>query len=138
MADAKEDRLRGLRLFKKADKDAIEHLSSAADEVSVSAGQTLIEQGRHHHELYVIESGTATVIVDGNEVAEIPSGEMFGELGFFVSEAASATVKAKTDMNVLVIPYNRFTQILDDNPPLVREIAAELAQRLYAMDEKLN
>ncbi|MGF1597490.1 MAG: cyclic nucleotide-binding domain-containing protein [Acidimicrobiales bacterium] len=138
MADAKEDRLRGLRLFNKAERNAIEHLSSAADEVSVSAGQTLIEQGRHHHELYVIESGTATVLVDGTEVAEIPAGEMLGELGFFVSEAASATVKAKTDMELLVIPYNRFNQILDDNPRLVREIAVELAYRLYAMDEKLN
>lgn len=138
MADAKKDRLRALDLFKKADNDAIEHLASAADEVSVKAGQVMIQQGRAHNELYIIESGSASVEVDGNAVATIPAGEMFGELGFFVGEPASATVKAESEMAVLIIPYNRFGQILDDNPRLVRELAADLAGRLYAMDEKLN
>ncbi len=137
-SDPKEDRLRALDLFKSASDKAIRHLVSAADEVSVEAGRVLIQQDHNHNELYILSSGSAKVEVDGIEVAEIPAGEFVGELGYFVSAPASATVTAKTDLEVMVIPYNRFDQILDDNPDLVRAVATELAERLYAMDEKLN
>ena len=136
--DQKEARLAGLPLFKGADEKAIRHLASAADEVSINAGQTLIQQGHHHHEGYVIEQGTAAVEVAGAEIAEIPSGQFVGERGFFVRGPATATVRAKTEMDVLVIPYNRFDQILEDNPKLLRGIADELAARLAATDARLR
>ena len=50
--------------------------------------------------------------------------------------ASSVTTTAESDL--LIIPYNRFDQILGDNPDLVRSIAEELAERLYAMDEKIS
>lgn len=138
VSDAKEDRLRKLPLFKGADKEAIDHLASAADEVTVAAGHTLITQGRHHQEMYVLETGSAAVEIDGQPVADIPAGEFVGELGYFTRAAATATVKTSAESNLLVIPYNRFEQILDDNPGLVRAIVAELALRLQATDHKLK
>ena len=138
MSDAKEARLRQLPLFKDADKKAISNLASLADEASVEAGQVLITEGHQHHEVYVIESGTASVMIDGNEVAEIPTGEMVGEVGFFSRQPASATVTAKSDMQVLVIPYNGFDSTMEENPAMVRAILTELAERLYATDAKLH
>jgi CRP-like cAMP-binding protein len=137
-SDPKEARLLAVPLFAKAGETALHHLASAADEVTVRAGHVLIEQGRHHHEFYVLESGSAVVEIDGKEIAEIPAGEFVGELGFFVQGAASATVRAKTDVELLVIPYNRFDQILDDNPPLMKAIATELAVRLHDTDARLH
>jgi CRP/FNR family cyclic AMP-dependent transcriptional regulator len=137
-SDPKEARLLALRLFAKADQSALRHLASAADEVSVAAGHVLIEQGRHHHDIYVIEDGSASVEIDGEEIAEITPGEFVGELGFFVQGPATATVRAKTDLELLVIPYNRFDQTLEDNPALVRAIATELAVRLHDTDARLH
>jgi CRP-like cAMP-binding protein len=136
--DPKEDRLRKLALFKGADKGAIDHLASAADEVRVASGHTLISQGHHHQEMYVLESGSAVVEINGDKVADIPAGEFVGELGYFTRSPASATVKTASECNILVIPYNRFEQILEDNPRLVRAIAAELADRLQQTDLKLK
>lgn len=133
----KEARLLALDLFKEADHKALRHLAEASDEVTVAAGHVLIEQGHNHNELYVLESGTASVMIEGNEVAEIPPGEFVGDLGFFVTGPATATVTAKTELEVLVIPYNRFDQILDDNPALVRAVANELAERLHDTDARL-
>ncbi len=136
--DAKHARLSGLRLFKGANEEAISHLASAADEVTVDAGHVLIHQGRNHRELYVIESGGAVVQVDDEQVAEIPAGELVGELGYFTQTPASATVTTSAESTVLVIPYNRFAQTLDDNPKLVLAIATELAERLHAMDARMQ
>ncbi|MGI9604723.1 MAG: Crp/Fnr family transcriptional regulator, partial [Acidimicrobiales bacterium] len=104
----------------------------------VPAGRTIIFEDRNHNDIYVVQSGIASVTIAGDEVAEIPAGEMFGEMGFFVHGNASATVVAKTDMSLLTIPYNRFGQILDENPALVRGIANELAQRLHETDARLH
>jgi len=136
--DPKAERIHSLPFFKQADRQAVNHLASAADEVDVSAGQTLIIEGRHHHEAYVVEKGVAEVVVDGEVVADIPAGEMIGELGVFCDGPASATVRAKTDMTVLVIPYNQMDRILDENPAMVKGIAKELAERLRSMDKSLH
>ena len=138
MSDPKEMRLQGLSLFKNADRKAISHLASAADEVTIGPGHTFIAQGHHHNEIYVLEKGSAAVFIDGEEVAEIPEGELVGELGYFVRQAASATVSTKTEATLLVIPYNRFDQILDENPDMVRGMLHDLAQRLYDTDAKLQ
>ncbi len=136
--DPKEERLKKLPLFKGADERAIDHLASAADEVTVAADHVLIRQGHHHQEMFVLESGSAVVEIDGTRVADIPAGEFVGELGYFNQGPASATVKTAEESVVLVIPYNRFEQILDDNPRMVRAIAAELAERLEATDLRLK
>ncbi len=137
-SNPKKDRLLELRLFQGADDTALDHLASAVDEVTVDAGHTLITQGSHHSEIIVLASGSATVEIDGSKVADIPAGEFVGELSFFNRGMASATVKAAERSDIMVIPYNRFNQILDDNPRLVRAIAAELAERLEATGLKLR
>lgn len=134
--DAKIERLRRLELFKDADKKALEALASAADEATISPGTTLMSEGHLHNEGYLIVSGSVEVTVGGKVVAEIPAGELIGELALLTAKSvASATVKAKTEAEVLVIPYNRFDKILDDNPGLTKEIATQLAHRLIQMDQ---
>lgn len=134
--DPKIERIRTVAFFKDADKGALRHLASAADEVDVPAGRTLITEGHNHHEAYVVESGSAEVVINDETVAEIGPGELIGEIGIFSRGTASATVRAKTDMSVLVIPYNRIDGVLDENPKMIRAIAEELAGRLRAMDAR--
>ena len=68
--------------------------------------------------------------------AHAVGGEMIGEVGFFSRGAATATVRAKTDMTVFSLPYNRFDSVLDENPAMLRAIAEELAHRLRDMDAR--
>lgn len=133
--DAKIERLKKIELFKSADKQALEHLAAAADEVTIGAGKVLTVEGHRHNEGYVIVSGSVEVAVGGKVVAEVPAGELIGELALLTqSTVASATVTAKIETSVLVIPYNRFDEILDDNPSLTKAIAKQLANRLQKMD----
>ncbi|MDH3678795.1 MAG: cyclic nucleotide-binding domain-containing protein [Acidimicrobiia bacterium] len=133
--DQKIARLKSVGLFAGADDTALRHLASAADEVHVAAGTVIISEGHHHSEGYIIAEGTASVLIDGEEVAEIGVNEVFGELGLFGGHpTASATVAAKTDVAAFVIPYNLFDQVLDDNPQLLKAIVRQLAERLRATD----
>jgi CRP-like cAMP-binding protein len=134
--DAKIDRIRSVPMFAHAAEHALELLASAADEVHVKPGHALVTQDHSSHEAYVIEEGTAEVVVDGEIVAEIPAGELIGELAFLDPGPASATVRAKTDLEILVIPHNRLDAIVEESPAMLRAMAKELAARLRAMDER--
>ncbi|MFV1990300.1 MAG: Crp/Fnr family transcriptional regulator [Acidimicrobiales bacterium] len=136
--DSKTARIQALEFFGRADTTALEHLTSAADVVDAKAGYALITEGHMYHELYIVESGKAEVTIGDEVVAQIGPGEMIGELGLFDRGDATATVRAVDAMTLLVIPYNRLAQIMDENPMLVREMAGELAARLRATDARLN
>ena len=136
--DPKIDRLHAAPLFSGCDKKELERLASAIDTLDVEAGKTLIRQGAVHHEAFVIENGEADVTIDGEHVATIPPGEMIGEIGMLTRLPASATVTAKTDMTVLMIPHQRFDSVADDTPGLGLAIAKELAQRLHDTDAGLH
>lgn len=132
--DPKIDRLSTVQLFRHADRSALRHLASAVDEVSIDAGTTLISQGHHHNEAYIITEGSVSVAVDGEQVATLGKGQMFGELGLFSAEPATATVVSAEPSTVLVVPYNRFDQVLDENPSMAKQMAKQLAARLRQMD----
>jgi CRP-like cAMP-binding protein len=135
--DAKIERLRTIPLFRNSSDEGLVHLAQAADEIDVSAGRQIIAQGQHNREASIIVSGSVDVEVDGDHVATIPAGEIVGELGLFGLGPSRATVTATEDTTLLTIPYNRFDQILEDNPEMVIELARELAGRLYQMDVRL-
>ncbi len=132
--DAKIERLKHIPLFKNATNEGLKHLAQAADEIDVKAGTQIIAQGQHNREASIIVSGSVDVVVDNEHVATIPAGEIVGELGLFGSGPSTATVTAAEDVTLLTIPYNRFDQIMEDNPSMVIEIARELAGRLFRMD----
>lgn len=134
----KLDRLHQAPMFSGCDRKALGRLAASIDTVEVPEGTTLFRQDAFQHEAFVIESGTAEVAIDGEIVAEIPEGEMIGEIGLLTRSAATATVTAKTPMSLLVIPHQHFAQILEDTPGLGTAIARELAQRLQALDERLH
>lgn len=137
-SDPKVDRLRAVPLFAGASDEALAHLASTVDEIEVSAGTTLIEQGRRHNEGYVIVSGSLNVEVDGEQVATVPAGEMVGDLRLFGFSPASATCIAAEDVSILSIPAQSFDQVLDENPSLTKSIATALAGRLHALDARVT
>lgn len=135
--DSKADRIKSVGLFAKCDDKAIDSLMSIIDTADIVAGTELFQQGRRDHYAYVIESGTAEVLIDDKVIAEIPAGEMVGEVGLLSPGPASATVRAKTAMSVLAIPHKQFDAVLEDTPGLALAMARELAERLHAMDQRL-
>lgn len=136
--DEKLDRLHAAPLFAGCDKKALSRLATSIDTINVDAGQALIRQGTAAHEAFVIESGEAEVYIDDALIATIPAGEMVGEIGLLTRAKATATVVAKTDMSVLMIPHQRFEAVVSDTPGLGIAIAKELAQRLQATDANLH
>jgi CRP-like cAMP-binding protein len=99
--DAEE--LGKVSLFSELSEDDVRALATYADEVTVSEGKHLVDEGGYAYDLFVIVEGRAEVIVGGDVVAELGPGDFFGEAGVIEKSERNATVIAKTRMRLVTL-----------------------------------
>lgn len=103
--------------------------------IEFKQGSILIEQGATDQFIYLILSGSAQIIINGNELSYLRSEtDAVGEMTILNPSAPRlATIKAHTDMSVLRIDYLEFKKILDSHTKmyiaLLRDITFKIKQR---------
>jgi len=107
-------------------------IAGPLSEVEALEGQTLAAEGDFGHALYVIESGTAGVNVDGTRVRTLGPGDVFGEIAVLVSGRRTASVVATSPMRLLGL-FKRDVWALERQSPAVAErLRALVAERTAA------
>jgi CRP-like cAMP-binding protein len=125
-------RLEGMSLFADLDGEQRVVIASRIHELSVDADMTLALQGENAYELFVIEQGEAEVRRDGEPIATLGEGDVFGEIGVLVTGTRRATVVATTPMRLVAMFSRDFKQIEGQMPALadrLREIMRERVAR---------
>ncbi|MER3452548.1 MAG: hypothetical protein C4344_02355 [Acidimicrobiia bacterium] len=135
-SDAHLDHLAQVPLFSACSKKDLRFIARASDEVQVAAGRTLVQEGKPGHEFFLILEGKAGVYRNGRRIATLGPGQFFGELALLDRGPRSATVKADTDMVVLVLGQREFAGVLDEVPGLARKLLQAMAARLREADAK--
>ena len=95
----------------------------------------MIAQGDTADEFYVVEDGAADVFVadsGGKEhrVGSVHAGGTLGEMSLFTGQPATGTVRAVTDLDVLVVDAPEFERIAAEFPVVYRNLGAILSERL--------
>ena len=93
-----------------AELDAIARLTRAHE---VEPPAVLSTEGAPGHEFVVVVEGTASVLSRGAEVGEIGPGMCFGELALLDGGPRTATVRALTPMQLLVLDRSEFDQLVE-------------------------
>jgi CRP/FNR family cyclic AMP-dependent transcriptional regulator len=125
-------RLAGMPLFADLDGEARAEVAARVNEVTVEADATLALQGDNAYELFVIEEGEAEVRRDGETIATLREGDVFGEIGVLVTGTRRATVVATTPMRLVAMFSRDFRQIDRQMPAVsakLREIMRERVAR---------
>jgi CRP-like cAMP-binding protein len=101
---------------------------------SFKKGETIITEGMESYNVYVITSGEAELLKSyfGKEVCVrvLKKGDVFGALSLIAKSHRSATVVAKTDMEVGMIYRDDFLNVLGKLPPSVNEIIKQMVDEL--------
>ena len=97
--------------------------------VQVAAGRELIVEGRVGNEAFVVVAGTAEVTRDGELIAQIGTGAVFGEAALIDSEPRNASVVATTALSVFVMNPAEFASLLAECPRLDSSIREMTARR---------
>ena len=134
MAKPSIELLRGVGLFGEVDDSFLERLADEFRTRTYAAGEKLAEEGESGRTLLVIESGTVTVTVHGEEVGRLGPGDAFGEMALIDRSARSATVTADTDVKGYQLPVWTFRPLVESNPEVAWGLLEALAQRVRAAE----
>lgn len=95
-----------VRIFK-ADSVTREHLHT---------GETVFDQGDFGDKVFVVVSGEADVLRDGHAVAALKAGDVFGEMALISDQPRSASIRAKTPLDLISISRDAFEKLVTHLP----------------------
>jgi CRP-like cAMP-binding protein len=98
-------------LFKRLPKDQHPLLAAACIGVEFQSGKQIITQGDNGNEFFVIRSGEASVLVGGNKVATLKTGDYFGENALLRDEPRTATICAEGSLSAFKITRDKFQEL---------------------------
>jgi putative ABC transport system ATP-binding protein len=77
------------------------------------AGDVVIRQGESGEEFFLISDGTVDVMREGHEVAQLGSGDFFGEAALITGEPRNATVVANDNVETFVLGKAEFQAAIE-------------------------
>ena len=84
--------LKNTPLFADVPDEALTKVATFATLESVAEGKTIIREGGYSNDFYVIDDGTVKVEREGEHLADLGPGDIFGEQGLLEKQERSATV----------------------------------------------
>ena len=94
-------------ILSQLNNDDIDWIVQKGKREVLAPGEILIKEGKQIDALYIILSGSLSVLLDAEqnkELAKIASGELVGEVSFIDARPPLATVKAIEETHLLAIP----------------------------------
>ena len=116
------DLLSALDLLAGADRNALERLAAAAEEVVLPAGRVVIREGDEPDALWILERGELSVYAKGDgptprEVGLVTAPGYVGELGLLHGIPRTATVQTREESTLLRIDGKEFLSTLQASRP---------------------
>jgi len=121
-------RLAAIPLFAELTLDERECVAEVCEQLEIEEGATLLREGDFGYAVFAIVDGTAEVIQDGDVLRTLGPGDVFGEIAVLSGGRRTATVVAKTPMEVITV-FNRDLWRLERDVP---EVAAALRTTIAA------
>ena len=122
-------RLKSLPLFEDVPDEELAQVATFAQEVTVNEGRELVREGDFSYEFMAIEDGEAEVTRGGEHVADLGSGDFFGEMGLLEKTLRNATVTAKTPMKLITLTGWDMKRMERHIPEAAERVRATLEER---------
>lgn len=136
------DLLRNIPLFAKIEPSKLKLLAFTAQRLSFAEGDVICEQGDEGDSAYIIIDGEADVIVATDSgpvtVATLKKNDFLGETAILCDVPRTATVRARSDLETLMISKDLFFQLVSQFPSMSIEIMRELARRVERTTAQLR
>lgn len=140
---ATEETLARIELFADLDKSALSRLAKATITRDFKKGDVIVRENEAGVALYIIASGSVEVVkglgTSGEQVVgTLDAGTFFGEMALFDNQVRSASVRAATDCQCLVLTKWDFNAEMSENSEIAIAMLAVLARRIRSLNEALS
>jgi CRP-like cAMP-binding protein len=104
-------------------------------------GEIIIQEGETSRNLFVLTDGVVEVskkIEDKSIIlSEIDPPQVFGELAFFAGSPRSATVRAKTRVEVIILGYEILKYQIAELPTWIKRTLDTLVGRVRSCNQRI-
>ncbi len=121
--------LKRIPLFSDAPDDELKQVAAFAQSKEVAEGTEVIAEGGFSRELLAIEDGTAEVTRDGQKVADLGPGDVFGEAGMLDDDMRSASVTATSRLKLISMGHFEVKRLKKDAPSVYERIEKLVEER---------
>ena len=122
--------LKRIPLFAEADDDELRRVAIFAESVEVTDGTEVIKEGGFSRALMAIEDGTAEVTGEGQHIAALGPGDIFGEAGMVESGSMrNATVTATSSLKLITLGHFEVQRLKKDAPDVYGRIEKLIEER---------
>jgi CRP/FNR family transcriptional regulator, cyclic AMP receptor protein len=142
-SDQKAELLGRVAIFASLTPEQLADLASVAVPRRWSSGEVIFREGDAGDTCYVVQDGCVRVTrnhSDGRTItlAELRSGDLFGELAMFDSEKRSATVEAAEETTGVALLAGDMRRILMRHPDIAIKLLSAFAERLKEANERIS
>ena len=130
MSAMETSRLAAIPLFADLDEADLATIAAAAVAVEAAEGETLATQGDLGHAMFAIESGTVEVSADGQRLATLGAGDVFGEVAVLAAGIRMATVVATSPVRLIALLKRDVWAIERRSPETAERLRELIKQRL--------
>jgi CRP/FNR family cyclic AMP-dependent transcriptional regulator len=129
-------------LFAEIDERDRRELAGRAQLRSYGAGEVICRLGDPGLSMMAVVSGTVRIslpAVKGREIilADLPAGELFGEIAMLDGRPRSANAAALTKCELLVLERRHVIPLLEGNPAVCLKLMELLCARIRRSDERM-
>jgi CRP-like cAMP-binding protein len=104
-------------------------------------GEIIIQEGESSRNLFLLTAGVVEVSkkIKNKSIilSEINPPQVFGELAFFTGAPRSATVRAKTDVEVVIFRYEILQDQIAELPTWVKRTIDTLISRVKSCNQRV-
>jgi MFS family permease len=122
--------LRGIPIFAPLPLVTLEQLASRLSPVRVAAGDNVFRRGDPGDRFYVIGEGEVAVALDGRPPVTLGPGAYFGEIALLRDVPRTATVTARTEVELYALEGGVFIAAVTGHAPSAEAADAVIASRL--------
>ncbi len=121
--------LRNTPLFADVPDEALAKVATFATLESVAEGKTIIREGGYSNDFYIIEDGSVKVEREGEHLADLSAGDVFGEQGLLEKQERSATVTATSPVRLIRIEHWELSRMKKAMPEAYDELLRKVEER---------
>lgn len=133
--DHRTELLAAAPLFAGVDEEGLARIAEQSVEVEFPADRVIVRQGEVGTGFFVIASGSARVVRDGDTIATLGAGDFFGELSVLDGGPRIAQVVAAEPTVCLGLASWDLEAVIRDEPTVAMAILRTLATRLRELTE---
>ena len=125
--------LRSIEIFAPLPPPTLESLARALIPVRVEAGREVVRQGEPGDRFYIVASGELEILVDGRFARVTGPGSYFGEIALLRDVMRTATVRAKTDVELQALERDDFIAAVTGHAASAEAADSVVAARLSSL-----